>query len=100
MVKQVVWTITARKQRQNILEYWTERNGNKRYSQKISILVRNRVKFIVKFNYLGKDTDFGDVRVTSAGHFSIFYKIYSDRIIIMSLWDSRQDPDKLVAIIK
>ncbi len=37
MAKQVVWTITARRQRQDILEYWAKRNGNKKYSQKIEL---------------------------------------------------------------
>jgi plasmid stabilization system protein ParE len=99
MAKQVVWTKTARKQRQGILDYWAERNGNKKYSQKVSSLVRNRIQFIVKFNYIGKETDYGNIRVTSAGHFSIFYKIISDKIIIISLWDSRQDPEKLIKVL-
>ena len=100
MVKKVIWTKTAKIQRQNILEYWAERNGNKKYCHKISSIVRNRIQFIDKFVYLGKETDFGDVRVTSAGHFSLFYRVLADKIIIMSLWDNRQDPDKLVDIVK
>ena len=100
MATQVVWTKTAIRQRQSILEYWAERNGNKRYCKKISKLVRNRIRFQVEFNYAGKETDYGDIRVTSAGHFSIFYKLYTDRIIIMSLWDNRQDPEKLSEILK
>lgn len=100
MAKQVVWTKTARKQRQAILEYWTERNGNKKYNKKISILVRNRINFIVEFNFLGKETDFRDIRVTSAGHFSIFYRVCINKIIIMSLWDSRQDAGKLIEVLK
>jgi len=100
MAQQVVWTKTARNQRQSILEYWAQRNGNKKYSKKISLLIRNRIKFIVDFNYLGKETDYGSIRVTSAGHFMLFYKVYTDKIIIMSLWDSRQDPDKLYDVLK
>ncbi|NOY96587.1 MAG: type II toxin-antitoxin system RelE/ParE family toxin [Chlorobi bacterium] len=100
MAKQVVWTITARRQRQDILEYWSKRNGNKKYSQKISRIIRGRIKYIVKFNYIGKETDFQNIRVTAAGYFSIFYQIKSDQIVVVCFWDNRQNPGKLEQIIK
>ena len=90
----------CKKQRQNIPEYWFIRNGNKQYSQKIAAFIRGRIAFLLKYNYLGKETDSGLVRVTSADHFSIFYKIDLEKIIIVSLWDNRQDPDKLIEIFK
>jgi hypothetical protein len=34
------------------------------------------------------------------GHFSILYKLTEDRLIITSFWDNRQDPKKLIDIIK
>ena len=100
MAKKVVWTITAKNQRREILEYWVKRNGNKSYSRRISAKIRNRIKYLAEFNYLGKPTDFKDNRVTAAGHFSIFYKILEDRIIITSIWDNRQDPDDLQKVLE
>jgi hypothetical protein len=29
------------------------------------------------------------------GHFSVYYKIASDQIIVMAFWDNRQDPGAL-----
>src|SRR5690606_12050256 len=100
MAQGVVWTETAKNQRREILEYWIKRNGNKRYSRRISATFRKRIKYLVEFNYLGKPTDFKDHRVTAAGHFSIFYKVQTDRIIITSIWDNRQDPDDLQKMLE
>jgi plasmid stabilization system protein ParE len=100
MAKRVVWTLTARNQRREILEYWIKRNGNKRYSRRISATIRKRIKYLAEFNYLGKPTDFNDHRVTAAGHFSIFYKVQADRIIITSIWDNRQNPDDLQKVLE
>lgn len=100
MAKRVVWTLTARSQRRKILEYWIKRNGNKRYSRRISAVIRRRIKYLSTFNYLGKPTDFGEHRVAVAGDFSIFYQVQADRIIISSVWDNRQNPDDLQEIFR
>jgi hypothetical protein len=46
-------------------------------------------------HYLGKPTDFKDVRVSLVSHFSIFYKVGQDQIIIVGIWDNRRDPEDL-----
>ena len=51
--------------------------------------------YLSEYNYIGKPTDFKDVRVTIMGHFSIFYKVAHDEIIIVGLWDNRRNPDDL-----
>jgi len=48
-------------------------------------------------NYLGKPTDFKDVRVSLVSHFSIFYKVLEKEIIIVGMWDNRRNPDDLLA---
>jgi plasmid stabilization system protein ParE len=100
MAKRVVRTTTAKQQRRNILEYWIERTGSKKYSKRISATLKRRIKYVAEFNYMGKPTDFKDTRVTAARHFSIFYKVQQDRIIITSIWDNRQNPDDLIKFIK
>jgi hypothetical protein len=46
-----------------------------------------------------KETDFYEVRESAMGHFSLFYKITPNQIIIMAFWDNRQDPKKLLKAI-
>jgi hypothetical protein len=38
--------------------------------------------------------------MAAMGHFSMFYKIAEDTIIITAFWDNRQDPKKLMELLK
>jgi len=95
MAKRVVWTNTARKARREILEYWIRHNGNNTYSQKLAKLFRIKVALLQSGHYLGKPTDFKDVRVSLVSHFSIFYKVGDEIIIVVGIWDNRRNPDDL-----
>ena len=75
MVKRIVWTNTAKNARRDILEYWIKHNGSNTYSKNLSILFRIKVALLQSGHYLGKPTDFKDVRVSLVSHFSIFYKV-------------------------
>jgi len=98
--RNVIWTKTADIQFVGILEYWVKRNKSPRYSKKLIQLVAERTKQIAKSPLIYKPTDFNDVRVTSLGNFSIYYKIMEEAIIITAFWDNRQDPKKLLEILK
>lgn len=96
----VVWTETASKQRREILKYWTLRNGSTGYSEKLLKLIAIRIRVILKHPHSFKTTEFADTYVSAIGHFSIFYKIIEKQLIITAFWDNRQDPKKLLELIK
>jgi len=98
--RNVVWTITASKQRREILRYWTEKNGSILYAEKLIKLIKVRIHTILKSPNAFKLTTFQDVRVSSLGHFSVYYKITENELIIVAFWDNRQDPKKLLNLIK
>ena len=101
MVKRnVVWTGTAVKQRNEILRYWTVRNGSPKYAKKLLKLIDDRVKVIQVFPEAFKSTTYPETRISAMGHFSILYKITDTQIIVTAFWDNRQDPEKLLEIIK
>jgi hypothetical protein len=33
------------------------------------------------------------------GHFSIFYKLTNDKLIVTAFWDNRQDPKDLIELL-
>jgi hypothetical protein len=49
---------------------------------------------------LYKTADFPNTRVASMGHFSIFYKVIDEAILITAFWDNRQDPKKLLELLR
>ena len=96
----VVWTRTADIQFVGILQFWVEKNKSNSYSKKLMSLVSDRTEQIAKKPFLYKSADFKDIRVASLGHFSIYYKVFDDRIIVTAFWDNRQDQKKLLNILK
>lgn len=96
----VVWTETAVRQRREILEYWVKRNGTTTYAEKLIKLIAEHIKVIQSNPRLYKETDFPDTYVSALGHFSLFYKFNKDLLIITAFWDNRQDPEKLLNILR
>lgn len=98
--RKVRWTRTANIQYVGILEYWVERNKSNTYSKKLIKIVAERTKKIAVSPLIYKSTDFKDTRVSPLGNYSIFYKITDQEILVTAFWDNRQDPKKLLEILK
>ncbi|GAA0870871.1 hypothetical protein GCM10009117_00160 [Gangjinia marincola] len=96
----VKWTRTADIQFAGILEYWVKRNKSNTYSKKLIKIVANRTKEIAEKPLIYKKADFKDIRVSPLGNFNIYYRIMGEEILITAFWDNRQDPKKLLRILK
>lgn len=97
--RKIVWTETAAKQRREILRYWTERNKSKSYAEKLIEITVKHLKVISKNPEAFKESEIDKVRESAMGHFSLYYKITTNQIIVMAFWDNRQDPKKLFKAI-
>jgi plasmid stabilization system protein ParE len=97
--RKIVWTETAAKQRRELLRYWTERNKSTSYAEKLIDIISKHIKVISKNPEAYKKSQIDEVRESAMGHFSLFYKISSNHIIVMAFWDNRQDPKKLLKAI-
>ena len=95
----VVWTETAAMQRREILRYWTIRNGSAKYAEKLIRLTKERISIILDNPNGFKLTTYPETRESAMGHFSIYYKLKDEKLIIMAFWDNRQDPKKLLDIL-
>lgn len=96
----IFWTATAIKQRNQIFEYWNDRNKSTQYSKKLRIEINSRVDLLINHPKLGRETDFKNTRVLSMGYYSIFYKPNKEQILITAFWDNRQDPEKLLQLLQ
>ncbi|MBI3195783.1 MAG: type II toxin-antitoxin system RelE/ParE family toxin [Ignavibacteriae bacterium] len=96
MAKQVIWSFRAQQERIRILEYWTVRNSSKTYSNKLDRLIREAIKLIALHPHIGRKTTTDDyVRVKVVRDYLILYEDTNQQINILSIWDSRQNPEKL-----
>jgi plasmid stabilization system protein ParE len=78
------------------LKYWTQRNQSTTYAEKLIEITAKHLKVISKNPEVFKETEFDTLRESAMGHFSLYYKITEDHIIVMAFWDNRQDPKKLL----
>ncbi|MES2591908.1 MAG: type II toxin-antitoxin system RelE/ParE family toxin [Bacteroidota bacterium] len=97
--RSIVWTETAAKQRREILKYWTKRNGSTIYAEKLIKHISNQTKTILNHPESYKSADFPETRESAIGHFSIYYKVTPDLLIITAFWDNRQDPKGLLKLL-
>ena|SRR6478736_5054890 len=100
MVKQVIWSIQAQNDRKQILEYWRQRNKSNQYSKKLNNLFKEAVKLITEYPQIGRVTDDSQARIKIVRDYLIFYEETNDQILILTIWDNRQDPERLKNILK
>ncbi len=100
MAKQVIWSLRAQNNKKEILDYWRQRNKSNTYSKKLNELFKESIKIILDFPQIGKVTDDTKARIKIVRDYLIIYEETETQIFILTIWDSRQDPEKLEKILK
>lgn len=93
--RRIIWSNSARLQLKTIFEYYNFRNKSKLYSLTLNSLIQNELKTLLQQPNIGKKTDFINVRGLLIENYLIFYEINETPILILSIWDTRQDPKRL-----
>jgi plasmid stabilization system protein ParE len=96
----VVWTATAVRQRREVLKYWIRHNGSTRYAEKLISITASQIQIILNHPESFKSTTYEGTRESAMGHFSIYFKLTKDKLIVTAFWDNRQDPQKLLELIR
>jgi len=93
----VEWSIEARADLLDILDFYFQRNGNAIYSQKLYSKINKSINLVVKNPTLGLATDMESVRALVNGNYQIIYEIIETTILIVMIWDCRRNPkDKTI----
>jgi plasmid stabilization system protein ParE len=100
MVKKVIWSQRAQDDRKQILEYWINRNKSNTYSKKLDKRFREALHIIREYPQIGKQTDDQKARIKIVKDYLLIYEETKDSIVLLTIWDSRQDPKKLEKILK
>jgi toxin YoeB len=100
MVRQIIWTEIAQNERKAILSFWNEQNHSFTYSRKLNRLIIESLRLICKFPAIGKRTNKENVRVKIIKDYLIIYEVTNNAIIVLSLWDCRQNPQDLKRLIE
>lgn len=100
MAKRVVWTQRAQEDRKQILKYWLDRNKSSIYSRRLNSLFKQVVHLISNFPQIGKPTSDANARIKVVKDYLVIYQETDTQIYILTIWDTRQNPEKLKEILK
>jgi toxin YoeB len=93
----VEWSIEARLDLLDILNFYVVRNKSAAYSKKLNSKINNSVKLIAKQPLIGVQSGIETVRAFITGDYQIIYEILDNTILISMIWDCRRDPeDKII----
>lgn len=91
------WSIEARLDLIDILEYYIKRNKSALYSKKLNSKINRNIKLITKNPFIGLQSEIESVRALITGDYQIIYELFDDLILIIMIWDCRRDPgDKIL----
>ena len=93
--KGIVFAHKADNQISNILEYWYKQTGSTRYGRQLTIGLLQSVRLISSFPKIGKNIKGRAARAFVYKHYQIIYVENPEVIVILQVWDTRQDPDEL-----
>ena len=94
--KKIIWSESASKDLDKILNFYEERNGNAVFSKRLLQEFKKLTKLIQQNNFLGRpvETQTSKLRVFVIGNYLLFYEVKKETIEIKLVWDNRQDPAK------
>jgi plasmid stabilization system protein ParE len=93
MAKKIRWTTRSIIDRTNIYKYWLKRNQSNVYSEKLEQLFEKSAEIISNFPNIGTRTNYRNVYSKIVREYKVFYRIDSDEIQILRVWNTRQHPD-------
>jgi len=91
--RKIIWSLKASNDLLSILEFYFHRNGNSVYSRKLLLEINTIVSLLPVHPLLGKSVSNASYRVIIRGHYEIFYRFNDENIIVITIWDSRQNPE-------
>jgi plasmid stabilization system protein ParE len=99
MTKNVVWSRRAEIDMTEIKAFYDKRNKSTAYSDKLLKAFQNTADLIEKYPHLGRLSSYDRVRGVVVSNFILFYEILEKHVLILTVWDCRQNPEQLEEIL-
>ena len=94
--RKIIWSNRAKIRLYAILDFYIVRNKSKVYSIKLQKLISKEVNLLLKHPDLGLRTSEDTTRGLIIENYIVYYEISGYKIIIHTIWDSRQNPDNKI----
>ena len=91
----LIWAQSAKIKLFEILDYYKNRNCSVAYSKKLFKKISKSTSLLLKYPDTGIKTDLENLRALLVDNYIIFYEKATSEILILSIWDTRQNPAKI-----
>jgi plasmid stabilization system protein ParE len=91
----IIWSSKANRKLFEIMEFYAQRNKSKTYSIKLYQRFKKELSILTTQPEIGIKTEIESVRGLIVDDYILFYEFDSERIIIHTIWDCRQNPHDL-----
>ncbi len=103
MVRQIIWSRRAQEDRKTIFAYWNKRNKrnkSKIYSQKLNRLYIEAAELLAIHPRTGRGSNKENIRIKVVRDYILIYEFTDIELRILSIFDTRQNPEKRKKIIE
>ncbi|MFY1046648.1 type II toxin-antitoxin system RelE/ParE family toxin [Chryseobacterium sp. GP-SGM7] len=100
MAKRLIWSSTAKIIRKEILQFWITHNKSAKYSKILNAEFNKNAKQIAELPSIGIEISDSIYRGKLVKDYYLLYAIKEEIIEILFIWDTRQNPIKLLNFIK
>ena len=92
MARKIIWSASAVSDKDQILEYWVNRNKSTSYPRKLNRMFHQALKLLAKNPSLGRGASVIGVRSKLIRDYQIFYEYTDKELFILMIWDVRRNP--------
>lgn len=89
----IEWSTDAKSDLFEILDFYIQRNKSATYSKKLNTEISKSINLISRNPLIGTKTNYNTVRALITGDYQVIYEIFDQLLLIIMIWDCRQDPD-------
>jgi plasmid stabilization system protein ParE len=93
--REIIWSKNSEIQLHDILVFYINRNKSSSYSVKLYRRFKLELEKTVTNPEIGIKTKLDSIRGLIVGNYILYYEVIVDKIIVLKIWDCRQDPEKL-----
>ena len=91
----VIWSVEAKDKFLQIAQFYNQRNGNAKYSTRLYRMMKDALRLAARYPFMYPATSIPETRVFVCEYFKVFYSIHQDCLYVETVFDTRQDPNKL-----
>ena len=95
MAEKIVWTLKAKKELVEILQYWIDRNKSNAFSLKLNSLIEAQLNLILEQPKIGRKTDIPNVYIKIIHKYLLYYEFVNDTLYILTIRHGSQNSENV-----